>query len=73
MFCASARLRKAGRKELTSIANLQAALQALLLETDNSGVLPASTHVPCSSDWKATQEAMMPNRKDWEQAVQVDH
>ncbi|KAJ7331319.1 hypothetical protein DFH08DRAFT_966340 [Mycena albidolilacea] len=63
MDTASSWLRKAGRKELTSVANLQVALEALLLETDNSGVLPSSTHVPRLSDWKAMQEAMMPNRK----------
>jgi hypothetical protein len=63
MDVASARLRKAGRKELTSVADLQVALEALLLETDNSSVLPSSTHVPRLSNWKATQEAMMPNRK----------
>src|SRR4051812_14059888 len=52
MDIASARLRKAGHKELTSVANLQVALEALLLETDNSGVLPSSTHIPRLSDWK---------------------
>ncbi|KAJ7811566.1 hypothetical protein B0H14DRAFT_3479680 [Mycena olivaceomarginata] len=73
MDVASARLRKAGRKELTSVTNLQAALQALLLETDNSGVLPASTHVPRSSDWKADARGNDAQQEDWEQAAQVDH
>jgi hypothetical protein len=63
METAAARLRKTGRKEFASLANLEAALDAILLETDNSGVLPASSHVPTSSRWQDTLQAMMPNRK----------
>jgi hypothetical protein len=63
MEIAAARLRKTGRKEFTSLANLEAALDAILLETDNSSILPTSSHVPSSSRWQDALQAMMPNRK----------
>jgi hypothetical protein len=35
----AARLRRSGRKGTSSLPNLEAALDAMLIETDNSGVL----------------------------------
>src|SRR4051812_528155 len=51
----------AGFRPPSPLANLEAALYAILLETDNSGVLPASFPVPSSSRWQETLQAMMPN------------
>ncbi|KAJ7890902.1 hypothetical protein B0H14DRAFT_2561023 [Mycena olivaceomarginata] len=39
------------------------AVAAMLLETDNSDVLPCSRQVPSSSGWDTTQKAMMPGIK----------
>ncbi|KAJ7208034.1 hypothetical protein GGX14DRAFT_634939 [Mycena pura] len=64
METAAARLRRSRRKELASVPSLVTALDALLLETDNSSVLPSSIHVPSSSGWSQTQESMMPRRKN---------
>jgi hypothetical protein len=60
---AAARLRKTGQKELNSLTNLEATLDAILLETDNSSVLPSSSHISSSSCWRDTLQAMLPNRK----------
>jgi hypothetical protein len=58
METAAARLRKTGRKELASLTNLEATLDAVLLEMDNSGVLLSSSHVPSSSCWWDMLQAM---------------
>lgn len=61
----AARLRRTRRKQtFTSLDDLATALDAMLLETDDSNVLPASQHVkPGSSSFKQTLEAMMPGIK----------
>ncbi|KAJ7271951.1 hypothetical protein B0H12DRAFT_1067032 [Mycena haematopus] len=60
----AARFRRSRRKEQQfSVANLEHALDTLLLQTDNCSVLPASTHAPATSNWKVTQAAMMPGIK----------
>jgi hypothetical protein len=58
----AARLRRSGRKGTSSLPNLEAALDAMLIETDNSGVLPSSIHVAPSatSGWQETRKSMMP-------------
>ncbi|KAJ7205448.1 hypothetical protein GGX14DRAFT_644623 [Mycena pura] len=58
----AARFRRSSRKALP-IADLQRALDALMLATENSDVLPTSTQVPRSSGWSNTQQAMMPGIK----------
>ncbi|KAK7016693.1 hypothetical protein R3P38DRAFT_3361318 [Favolaschia claudopus] len=56
------------RKKATippSLPVLEAAVDALLLETDSGGVLPSAQDLPpnISSGWKSTQRAMMPGIK----------
>ncbi|KAJ7224692.1 hypothetical protein GGX14DRAFT_651392 [Mycena pura] len=58
----AARFRRSNRKTLP-ITDLQRALDALMLATENSDVLPTSTQVPRSSGWNNTQQAMMPGIK----------
>jgi hypothetical protein len=58
----AARFWRSNRKTLP-ISDLQCALDALMLVTDNSDVLPTSTQVPRSSGWNNTQQAMMPGIK----------
>lgn len=59
----AARLRRSRRKNLNSISELEAALDALLVETNSSDALPSSTHVPSSSRWKMTRKLIMPGVK----------
>ncbi|KAJ7225825.1 hypothetical protein GGX14DRAFT_641233 [Mycena pura] len=58
----AARLRRSNRNALP-ITDLQCALDALMLATENSNVLPTSTQVPCLSGWNNTRQAMMPGIK----------
>ncbi|KAJ7213534.1 hypothetical protein GGX14DRAFT_393030 [Mycena pura] len=58
----AARLRRSNRKALP-VTDLQRALDALMLATENSDVLPTSTQVPRSSGWDKTRQAMMPGIK----------
>ncbi|KAJ7331448.1 hypothetical protein DFH08DRAFT_651061, partial [Mycena albidolilacea] len=58
----AAHLCRSGRKGTLSLPNLEAALDAMLIETYNSGVLPSSIHVAPSatSGWQETRKSMMP-------------
>ncbi|KAJ7777031.1 hypothetical protein B0H16DRAFT_1712090 [Mycena metata] len=62
----AARLRHPRQQQtVPSQTGLEAALDAMLLETDNGTVLPSSQHIDPNqkSAWKRTQDAMMPKVK----------
>jgi hypothetical protein len=63
METAAARLGKSRRKELAYLPNLEATLDAILSETDNSGFLPSSSHIPSSFRWQDMLQATIANRE----------
>ncbi|KAJ7349693.1 hypothetical protein DFH08DRAFT_996975 [Mycena albidolilacea] len=69
METAVARLGKSRRKEFAYLANLEATLDAILFETDNSGVLPSSSHILSSFRWQDMLQAMMANRSTASQVL----
>ncbi|KAJ7491812.1 hypothetical protein B0H11DRAFT_2191245 [Mycena galericulata] len=72
----AARLRRPRKKEsdLQALPDLEAALDAMLLETDSSNVLPVSQYLPPNKtyEWSTTREAMLPGVKMKKKAAGAD-
>ncbi|KAJ7337628.1 hypothetical protein DFH08DRAFT_964593 [Mycena albidolilacea] len=58
-----ARFQRSRQEDFPFIPMLTDAVATMLLEMDNSDILPCSRHVPSSSGWDTTQKAMMPGIK----------
>ncbi|KAF8126667.1 hypothetical protein K438DRAFT_2001276 [Mycena galopus ATCC 62051] len=58
--CVAARIRRFRKKDVYRMQELEAACDAILKATDDSGVLPSSTYVPVNDDaeWAKTKSVM---------------